>query len=515
MTISEIQGWFEPESSTSDGKKKAKINEIIQAVNSLQATVGNGNLDDLQDVTVSTPADNEVLAYDSASGEWINQTAAEAGLAEASHNHIAADVTDFDTEVSNNTDVAANTSHRNTTSGNPHNVSATEITDFDTEVSNNTDVAANTSARHTHSNKTYIDQIDQSLGTLSSPTFKSLKLSALPQATIDTDKFLCLDSGDSNKVKYRSGAEVLSDIGAAADSHNHDHGTLTGLSDDDHPQYLLANGSRSVSGDLLPDANNTRDLGSSALYWALAYIYKLIVGAGDVNAYVRIGSNARLMSKNSSWLHVRNSDDTDYLGVACKQLWVTSYNHETATPSKILVGSTTNSEVRYRTSTEIRTDIGAAKASDVSTIEAFLMFGSANSTWYNCVFIGDNTGTAGTYSIKITNKQTGSAHWAFALPLPTSRGGKSLYIKGIKICIADADGNNYMYWVRLIGVTTSHTTLYENDAIEHYTTTGVKTFTFSAINCSSYRKVGVVFGVSTNTVSAFDVSYVQVDCYYA
>ena len=39
-------------------------------------------LDDIPDVTISgVPADNEVLAYDSGTSEWINQTAAEAGLA--------------------------------------------------------------------------------------------------------------------------------------------------------------------------------------------------------------------------------------------------------------------------------------------------------------------------------------------------------------------------------------------------------------------------------------------------
>lgn len=39
-------------------------------------------IDDLTDVTISgVPADNEVLAYDTGTSEWINQTAAEAGLA--------------------------------------------------------------------------------------------------------------------------------------------------------------------------------------------------------------------------------------------------------------------------------------------------------------------------------------------------------------------------------------------------------------------------------------------------
>lgn len=72
----------------------------------------NPALNDVTDVTISTVADNEVLAYDNGTSTWTNQTAAEAGLAAASHTHTASEVTDFDTEVSNNTDVAANTAAR-------------------------------------------------------------------------------------------------------------------------------------------------------------------------------------------------------------------------------------------------------------------------------------------------------------------------------------------------------------------------------------------------------------------
>lgn len=125
-------------------------------------------------------------------------TAAQGALADTAsqpgHTHVAADVTDFDTEVSNNTDVAANTAARHTavtvtdsaeidftltgqnitasliagsidetkldasvnasldladSASQPgHTHTAANITDFDTEVSNNTDVAANTTARH-------------------------------------------------------------------------------------------------------------------------------------------------------------------------------------------------------------------------------------------------------------------------------------------------------------------------------------------------------------------------------
>lgn len=52
-----------------------------------------GAINDLTDVVITTPADNEVLAYDNGSGDWINQTAAEAGLSEVGHAHAASDVT--------------------------------------------------------------------------------------------------------------------------------------------------------------------------------------------------------------------------------------------------------------------------------------------------------------------------------------------------------------------------------------------------------------------------------------
>lgn len=51
------------------------------------ASSGAAAINDITDITITTPADNEVLAYDSGSGNWINQTPAEAGLSDTSHNH--------------------------------------------------------------------------------------------------------------------------------------------------------------------------------------------------------------------------------------------------------------------------------------------------------------------------------------------------------------------------------------------------------------------------------------------
>lgn len=72
---------------------------------------------DLSDVTITAVGTGELLKWNGSA--WINNTLAEAGIAAASHTHTASDVTDFDTEVSNNTDVAANTTHR-TSDGSDH-----------------------------------------------------------------------------------------------------------------------------------------------------------------------------------------------------------------------------------------------------------------------------------------------------------------------------------------------------------------------------------------------------------
>jgi hypothetical protein len=71
---------------------------------------------ELTDVTISSVADNEVLAYDLASSEWINQTASEAGLA------TSGDLTTHSSDTSNPHGVTAAQAGATTTSN--------QITDF-------------------------------------------------------------------------------------------------------------------------------------------------------------------------------------------------------------------------------------------------------------------------------------------------------------------------------------------------------------------------------------------------
>jgi hypothetical protein len=65
--------------------------------------------------------------------------------------------------------------------------------------------------------------------------------------TTDDSVFILADATE--------GAAVWTGLGGGGGGAS-DHGALTGLTDDDHTQYLLADGTRALSGDLQMDANN-------------------------------------------------------------------------------------------------------------------------------------------------------------------------------------------------------------------------------------------------------------------
>ena len=56
----------------------------------------------------------------------------------------------------------------------PHTHKASEVTDFDTEVSNNSTVESNTAARHTHANKAILDATQESYTTASKEKLDAL-----------------------------------------------------------------------------------------------------------------------------------------------------------------------------------------------------------------------------------------------------------------------------------------------------------------------------------------------------
>lgn len=75
-------------------------------------------------------------------------------------------------------------------------ITASQVSDFDTAVSGNADVSANTSARHTHANQAHLDSIDQDLSTISTVSFGDVTVNnGVTAATVDF--FVEQDNGNS------------------------------------------------------------------------------------------------------------------------------------------------------------------------------------------------------------------------------------------------------------------------------------------------------------------------------
>jgi hypothetical protein len=62
-----------------------------------------------------------------------------------------------------------------------------------------------------------------------------------------------------------------------------DHGQLAGLNDDDHEQYFLGDASRAISGNLIPDADNTHSIGTfQGQTFASGVFQRVYIGSGYV-----------------------------------------------------------------------------------------------------------------------------------------------------------------------------------------------------------------------------------------
>ena len=79
---------------------QAALSITESQISDLQSYLTSVSVDGLSDATITTPADNELLAYDSTSSEWINQTPAEAGFATVATSGAYSDLSGTPTNVS-------------------------------------------------------------------------------------------------------------------------------------------------------------------------------------------------------------------------------------------------------------------------------------------------------------------------------------------------------------------------------------------------------------------------------
>jgi len=108
-----------------------------------------------------------------------------------------------------------------------HTHTASEITDFDTEVSNNTDVSSNTANRHSHSNKTILDNTTASYTTTEETKLAGIEDSANNYSHPSSHSPSIITQDSNNR--FVTDTQINSWDSKAEGSHTHTESDITDL----------------------------------------------------------------------------------------------------------------------------------------------------------------------------------------------------------------------------------------------------------------------------------------------
>ena len=170
--------------------------------------------------------------------------------------------------------------------------------------------------------------------------------------------------------------------------------------------------------------------------------------------------------------------------------------------------------------------VAAIEADDTiytkTEVDAYLGIGVANAKWVQCVLEGVQT--AATDSRVYTtyrNATTNDYDMRFSIPLPMTLGSKNLKIKDIIVWLQDADANDFIDRVRLLGWSAHDTSNDEydlnpaalNSIAEWKMTEGGRGFTTKTLG-GTYESAIVLLNNSITTAGDLDISGVFVEYYY-
>ena len=152
-----------------------------------------------------------------------------------------------------------------------------------------------------------------------------------------------------------------------------------------------------------------------------------------------------------------------------------------------------------------------------SDFNAALMIGSANSEYIVCEY-NEHSSTSRAirnFGQGITNVGAGGPIINFVLPLSTNRGGKKLYIGGVKLAVLDADANNYVSLVDLVGFTYAggHNVI-DTNGTDYKTPQEVVDGYGTDYDVSGYDYIVVRVSMFVDTTGACNIGNPLLDCYY-
>lgn len=145
--------------------------------------------------------------------------------------------------------------------------------------------------------------------------------------------------------------------------------------------------------------------------------------------------------------------------------------------------------------------------------DADCMIGSANKAWVSCPCIGSSDFSAMTVVESIRNVSGTEFYFEFQLPLPTNRGGKKLYVDRVMVLLNQADANNKITMIKVLGFKYDSATLLLNDTTSYTSQQQIEVATTST-DAYSYNIIAVNLYATVATGGNLKVLGVQLRCWY-
>ena len=154
-----------------------------------------------------------------------------------------------------------------------------------------------------------------------------------------------------------------------------------------------------------------------------------------------------------------------------------------------------------------------------TNLDDLLMYGSTHAAWVPCVFyiegatsvsIGKVFGIVGT----IENVDAQDFNLFFLCPLPTNKGSLKLYVGDVRVGILDADASNKLDALWVYGMKYNTQTSLNADGTDR-TAAGSYTSAFVVTDVSSYNSVFIRVAAVVTNAGDFNLSSLELECYYA